>query len=398
MITENEVKKLVSLGENSHVQFKEKLNNTAHAAQEMVAFANTKGGKILIGVTDKNSEIIGLSTKDIHRLNDLIVTAANEHIKPPLFVTVDTLEVEGKKVMCVEVPEGLAKPYKDKNGTVFLKNGANKRKVTNNQELARLLQAGQALYAEEMILHHANYDDISDVAFADFYEKTYHEKVGIGEKARLLENLRLGKAGHPNLACALLFTRYPEKNITPFFITAISFWGNALHENEYKSTEDIRGTLVRQYERGFDFIYGQLDKVQHQQSFNSQGIPEIPPIVLKEILMNALVHRDYFIQDSIKIFVFQNRVEIHSPGRLPNSLTEEQVRRGICKKRNAILDSLGRNVLEYRGAGSGILRALAAWPHIDFYNDTDAERFLVTIHRPSAEEKFNSHKKYFSKS
>ncbi len=105
-------------------------------------------------------------------------------------------------------------------------------------------------------------------------------------------------------------------------------------------------------------------------------------MVLVELLTNALIHRDYFIRDTIKLFVFQNRVEIISPGKLPNNLTLEQAKRGIRKKRNDILDSLAPELLQYKGAESGILRALKAHPHIEFVNDTEAEQFTAIIYWP----------------
>src|SRR5690606_50152 len=119
-------------------------------AQEMVAFSNAKGGTILIGVDDKTWEIIGLTDDDIRRLTNLIVNASNEHVKPPLFIENETLIIDNKKVMVVIIPDGNDKPYKDKDGVIFLKNGANKRKVTNNEEILRLLSKGKNLYADEL--------------------------------------------------------------------------------------------------------------------------------------------------------------------------------------------------------------------------------------------------------
>ena len=79
--------------------------------------------------------------------------------------------------------------------------------------------------------------------------------------------------------------------------------------------------------KGYYFILSKLQKVQAGQSFNSLGKSEIPEIVITELLVNALIHRNYFIHDSIKLFVFENRIEITSPGKLPNSLTEEQIKK-----------------------------------------------------------------------
>ena len=118
---------IISKGETSQVQFKANVTNEQSIAQEMVAFANTKGGTILIGVDDKTWDIIGLADDDLRRLTNLLVNASSQHVKEPIFIETDTIEYEGKKVLIVNVPEGIAKPYKDNDGIIFMKNGANKR-------------------------------------------------------------------------------------------------------------------------------------------------------------------------------------------------------------------------------------------------------------------------------
>ena len=92
-----------------------------------------------------------------------------------------------------------------------------------------------------------------------------------------------------------------------------------------------------------------------------------------------MVHRDYFIHDSIKLLIFDDRIEIRSPGRLPNSLTVEAVRRGIRRDRNPVLASFAYDVMNYRGLGSGMLRVLAAIPNLEIQNDVEAEEVTVTI-------------------
>lgn len=377
-----EVINLIAGGETSSVQFKLNVTNATSIAQEMVAFANTKGGYILIGVNDKTGEVDGLSFPDIQRINNLLSTAASEHVKSPISIETETVEVEpGKRVIVARIPEGYNKPYRDKDGLIFIKNGSDKRKVTSNEEIMRMLQHSGSMYAEEQTLTHCTYQDIDWEKFKAFYEGTYDEKLE-PDRERKFENLRLGRAGKPNLAGALLFTNNPQKTITGFFITAIWFWGNELEDNSYRASENIKGTLPEQFEQAKDFAMRALNKVQSGDTFNSPGRLEIPEIVLTELLTNALVHRDYFIKDTIKLFIYQNRIEIISPGKLPNNLTIEQMKKGIRKKRNDILDSLAPELMEYKGAGSGILRALHAHPNIDFINDTEAEQFKVIIHRP----------------
>ena len=91
------------------------------------------------------------------------------------------------------------------------------------------------------------------------------------------------------------------------------------------------------------------------------------------------MHRDYFIHDSNKLLIFDDRIEIRSPGRLPNSLTVEAVRRGIRRDRNPVLASFAYDVMNYRGIGSGMLRVLAAVPNLEIQNDVEAEEVTVII-------------------
>lgn len=376
-----EVLNLIAGGETSHVQFKQDVTNETSIAQEMVAFANTKGGRIIIGVNDKTGEVEGLTFQDIQRINNLLTTAANEHVKNPINIETETVEVEtGKRVVVAQVPEGYSKPYKDKDGLIFVKNGSDKRKVTSNEELMRMLQSSGSLYAEEQVLAHCTYHDIDWDKFKIFYETTYSEEAE-PDIERKFENIRLGQEGKPNLAGALLFTNNPQKAITGFFVTAIWFWGNEIEADSFRASDYLRGTLAEQYKQAKDFVLRTLHKIQSGDGFNSPSVLEVPEIVLTELLTNALVHRDYFVKDTIKLYIFNNRIEIISPGKLPNNLTVEQMKKGIRKKRNDILDSLSPGLLHYKGAGSGILRALRVYPYIDFINDTEAEQVRVVIHR-----------------
>jgi len=109
--------------------------------------------------------------------------------------------------------------------------------------------------------------------------------------------------------------------------------------------------------------------------------------VFEELLVNALVHRDYLVSAPIRLFIFDNRIELVSPGHLPNNLTVEKIRAGISNIRNPILVSyVAKGLLPYHGLGSGIKRALDAWPRIDFTDDRDGCLFTVKVHRKPVEE------------
>ena len=119
---------------------------------------------------------------------------------------------------------------------------------------------------------------------------------------------------------------------------------------------------------------------------NMPGLPEIPEAVFEELLVNALVHRDYLISASIRLLVFDDRIEIQSPGHLPDNMTVEKIRTGNSNIRNPILASYAaKRLLPYHGLGSGIARALEEWPTIDFVDDRDSCLFTVTVLRKQVE-------------
>jgi len=125
-----------------------------------------------------------------------------------------------------------------------------------------------------------------------------------------------------------------------------------------------------------------LHKVQAGRGINSPGTPEIPSVVFEELLVNALIHRDYLIDAPIRIFVYDNRIDIISPGHLPNNLTVAKIRSGNANSRNPILVSYAaKGVLPYHGLGSGIRRALGVFPNIDFEDDREGNLFKVTVWR-----------------
>lgn len=244
-----------------------------------------------------------------------------------------------------------------------------------------LLQNSGNMYAERMLLPHSSIKDLDWTLFQEFYEKKYKEEIERESFEEKVENLSLGGEGKINLAANLLFGKKTQRLSPDCYVTAIWFQGNDLAGQQYLSSENIGGDLTRMFKDAQKFIFGCLRKVQNGKDFNSIGDLEVPEVVINELLVNALIHRDYFIKDSIKVFVFDNRIEIKSPGKLPNSLTEAQIKRGISRRRNHLLASFAFDVLPYRGAGSGILRALQAYPHIDFINEIEVEQFSVIIHR-----------------
>jgi len=379
----------IVLGEDSTRQFKADVKNAESLASEMAAFANTNGGIIFIGVADDGSTP-GLSVHDVARINQLISNAASHLVRSPLAVQTENVALEnGCIVIMLTVPKGIDKPYFDKNGVIWLKAGADKRRVNSKEELRRLFQFTNQFHGDELPTR-AEIDRLDKLRFRDFLRDVYKQEYpdSPDELTRLLQNMNLATDdGRLNLAGVLMFAERPEWIVPQFVVKAIRYPGNKIHATDYLDTEDFSGPLPKLFEGVLAFVMRNLHKVQAGRGVNAPGLPEIPEEVFEELLVNALVHRDYLVSAPIRLFVFDNRIEIISPGHLPNNLTVEKIRTGNSNIRNPILVSyVAKGLLPYHGLGSGIKRALEKWPAIDFIDDRDGCLFTATVHRKPLEE------------
>lgn len=374
----------IALGEDSRRQFKADVNNVDSLAAEMVAFANAEGGVIFVGVTDKGDPI-GLSKESLGRINQLISHAATQNERSPLTVRTENIALEtGLIVIVLTVLEGIDKPYFDKGGVIWLKSGSDKRRIQSKEELRRLFQSVDQFHADELPTR-ALPEQLDKLRFRDFLQQVYDQPFPDKQEdfVRLLQNMNLAtEEGFLNLAGVLLFGEHPELIKPQFVIKAICYPGEDIHMSSYVDTEEYVGPFQKMFDGAIGFITRNLHKVQGNQGVNSPGISEIPRSALEELLVNALVHRDYFVNAPIRIFIFANRIEIISPGHLPNHLTVEKIKAGNSNIRNPILASyVAKGLLPYKGLGSGITRALNAWPHIEFIEDREGCLFTVKIAR-----------------
>lgn len=377
-----DILRILSAGEDSRHQFKKNFNNIDALAVEIVAFSNTQGGIIFVGVDD-NGEITGLEAQDVQRLNQLLSNAASQNVKPPVNPITEIVNIGDKRIMLIEVPKGINKPYQDKNGAIWVKNGADKRKATSREELQRLFQSSGMIHADITPAAGMTIADLDMPYFREFFFKRYGEALNEQDipLGQTLTNLNLGRDEGLNLTGALLFAQSPSIKLPSYIVKAAAFPGTTITDDSYIDSRDITGKLADVYQQTVNFINANITHSQGEQSVNSLGQPEIPRIVIEELVVNALVHRDYFIAAPVRVFIYSDRIEILSPGHLPNDLTVENIKAGNSNTRNPVLASFAYQILPYRGFGSGILRALKNYPNIEFTDDRPNNRFCVTILR-----------------
>lgn len=380
-----ELLNLIKMGESSKIQFKIRVDNANSIGAEMVAFSNTRGGMIIIGVDDKTGSLDGLSFEELQKTNELLANAASNNVKAPIYIYTETVKIDNQNLIVAHIPEGTSKPHLDNNGIIWVKNGSDKRKVITKEEIARILQSSGNLYSDETIVNGSSVDDIDTGFFSDFIlAKTSKSIQEIGQTIEsLLLNLGMLKGGELTLAGLLLFGKNPQKFRPTFTVQCVSVLGNHININEFRDKEDpFTGNLKELYTKTLSFLTRNLRKIQVEPGFNTRPKLEVSLEALEELLVNALIHRDYYISSSIKVFIFDNRIEIISPGKLPNTLTIDNIKIGTSIPRNPLLFTNARFLLPFVGVGSGIPRALSKSPNLEFINDVDRELFISIIKRP----------------
>ena len=384
-MTEDVFKDLCLCGETTKVQFKESFTSQKEIAKEMIAFANTKGGVILFGVEDKCGKLVGLSYDEIQVISRELGNAANEQVRPTIYIETEVVRVEEKHFLICSVEEGKNKPYKNLNGEIWVKQGADKRRITENSEILALFQDSGSYQPDAVGVNGTTFDDLDRYAIDDYLQKVYATTLdGFGGKAeQVLKNIHiLNHHGVPTLAGYLFFGKHPEYNCPTCMVKAVSFFGNDLAGTQYRDSKEILGNMPQLYDKTMAFLKANLHNVQEEgASFNTLGKLEIAEEVLEEVVQNALVHRDLLRPAPIRLFVFDNRVEVISPGALAGGLTEEDIRNGKTYQRNPYMATFATNALYYKGIGSGIVRILAEYPEIQLENDDSAKEFKVIIER-----------------
>ena len=404
----DDISKQIKAGEVSGVQFKERILDKYDIACELVAFSNSHGGKLVVGIKDKTGETNALSYSEVQETTNLLSDIASENVVPSILIKIDTVEVEDGNLVVATVKEGLNKPYHDNKGIVWVKNGADKRKVFDNAELAEMMTDCGSFAPDEAGVRDATVNDLDATTIKQFLGNRFErvlEKKGLTGDAfneasldmicsaivkghdceKILRNLRFIRPdGSLTVAAMLLFGKYTQRWLPMMTAKCICFAGNSVGSKVFRdkvNDADMEGNLLHQYDTIMDFFTRNLHNVQVGDEFNSMGKLEIPYTSLVEFTVNSLVHRSLNMKAPVRIFIFDNRVEIHSPGALPNGLTIDDIKSGTSMPRNMFLFNNAIYLLPYTGVGSGITRALDEDINVTFMNNDKAQEFVITVWR-----------------
>ena len=409
MTTLEDIIKLRDCGEQTTVQFKERItaSNKYDVGCEMVALSNTQGGTIIIGINDKTGEFNALSFDEVQETTMILSNLASENVIPAILITIENVPFDNGTIVVASIKQGLNKPYHDNKGIIWVKQGVDKRRVFDNTELATMMMENRHISPDAVPITGANFEaldantvreylikrfrsvfDRQALTTAELWHKPLEELANIisnGQTSEtLLKNLGLIMPdGTLTLAALMLMGTFPQRWLPVFTARCISFVGNNIGGTQFrdKSGSDADGNALHLYNYIMSFLTRNLRQIQVNKDFNSQGELEISGTALSELVVNAILHRSYLIEAPIRIFIFDNRVEIHSPGLLPEGVNTENIRQGISVPRNKLLFNHGIHLLPYTGAGSGITRAINGYPNMQFTNNSLTNEFVITIER-----------------
>ncbi len=404
----DDILKQIKGGEASGVQFKERILDKYDIACELVAFSNSRGGRLIVGIKDKTGDTNALSYSEVQETANLLSDIASESVVPSILIKVETVEVEDGNLVVATIKEGLNKPYHDNKGIVWVKNGADKRKVFDNAELAEMMTDCGSFAPDEAGVRDATINDLDAETIKQFLGNRFEralEKKGLTGDAfddapldtvcsaiakghdceKILRNLRFIRPdGTLTVAAMLLFGKHTQRWLPVMTAKCICFAGNSVGGKVFRdkvNDAEMEGNLLHQYDTIMDFFTRNLHNVQVTDEFNSMGKLEIPYGSLVEFTVNSLVHRSLNLKAPVRIFIFDNRVEIHSPGALPNGLTIEDIKAGTSMPRNMFLFNNAIYLLPYTGVGSGITRALGEDVDVTFTNNDRSQEFVITLWR-----------------
>lgn len=342
-------------GENSFVEFKEKNVRAESVAKELVAFLNFEGGTLYIGVSDSGN-ILGVDEKDYE---EWIMNICRNSIYPPVIPCYEELIISNKRIIKIEVSKGINNPYHTLN-KYYIRVGSTSREASQ-QELIRLLQSSNSLHYELIPMQGASVSDISKIRVEDYFAKrgidiSEYDK---NEFENLLYNTEIlvnnGDKKHISLAGMLFFGKNVSLWLKNAGVQLVRFAGNDV-TSEIIDRKDITGNLPEIIDKALDFV-----NLNNRVSESFEGIKRIDRFdynknVLREIIVNAFAHRDWSLSGAkIRVYVFNDFIEVRSPGKIPDTLTLERMKMGISYYRNPLItqmlvdygyaDKIGRGIM-----------------------------------------------------
>ena len=366
MKREKEILFETTQGESQVREFKRQVDNPESVAGEIVAFANSGGGTIYFGIDDGGA-IVGLVEPNLDF--QTLTNICRDRCIPPVSPVIEQHKIKDREIILLTISPELnrSKPYRTAGGRFFIRTGRDKKDATG-RELVRIAQAAGELHYDESPVLGSSLDHLSIPAFSEYHQRQFGmtleeqlEQSGM-ELITLLRNMRLlfdldGELV-ASVAGLLIFGRSPQQFMPQSRVSAVSFSGND-EDSDILDRREITGRLPSIIDDARLFLDRNIRAPAIEHGFRREDVLLYDRKALGEAVVNAVAHRDYSLSGSqIRIFVFRDRVEVRSPGRLPNSVTLENIRLGVHAERNRIIATLLTHLGYMSAIGTGVPRLI----------------------------------------
>ena len=370
-----ELLEIIANRENSGIEFKRDDIRPEQFAKEVVAMANFQGGRVLFGVEDDGT-VSGIQRPD---LEEWVMNVFQSKIHPMILPFYEEVKLDdGKTVAVVSFPIGISKPYVLRHSgkeEIYIRVGTTSRLATREQQM-RLFELGGMLHTEVMPVPRTDMSCLDDARLMNYIRDILRDpdvpQSTEAWQARLLGLGFLTEAAG-NICCTIagliLFGKNPRRYLKQAGLRVMAFQGD---DKDYQTALDeiLDGAMVGRWDMSNGdkrLIDGGIIErfMQAMTPFISQQSAEVnielrretqwfyPLEAVREALINALAHRDWTRFVEIEVSAYSNRLEIISPGTLPNSMTVEKMKAGQRSPRNTIVMEVLRDYgyVDYRGMG-----------------------------------------------
>jgi len=344
--------------ESSKLEFKQLLPKSEQIINTIIAFCNMYGGRLIVGVDDER-HVLGIPEKEAHEAMEWLNEAIYSASAPPILPQIYQQHLDDKYLIVIEVSSGMQKPYYKKslgleNGTYIRLGRSTVKADLDMIEELKLLARGKSY--DQTPVYHAAREDIDDDRIKNFLtERRNGAKVIISDDMLRSYDILVEQHSqlYPTVSGILLFGREPQKYLTESYILCSHFSG--IKGREAIASQVCKGTLFEQFDTAYDFIVSRLQKSYTIKGKQREETLEIPPIAIREVLMNALLHRNYHLKSPVKISIYDNRIEVFSPGVFPGAVDITQLDSGITYTRNVAIAKILWECRYIEKMGSGFI-------------------------------------------
>lgn len=387
MLSQQDLIDIINMGESSYVEFKEEQIKPNDLAGEIVSFANTEGGTIIIGVAD-DGIVKGVSIEDIE---EKIMNICRNNCIPSIIPIYQEIYLDCAKIVVLTIPKGPNKPYYTVDKKYYIRVGTTKR-IASREELMRLFQASGAVHFDISPVEGTTKRDLNTDLIRDYFMK--YNMFDIYEETeetvnRILVNADILKESVGVKECTvgglLIFGKRIDDKLPQNGISFAHFKGNDITE-DLIDKKQIVGNLPDIVEQALVVIKNNIKTPSTIVGAIRNEKEIYPTVVLREALVNAVVHRNYSIVGSkIRVLMFEDRIEFHSPGKLPNTVTIDKMKIGVSYSRNPFLVKYMENLRYIDQLGRGIPMIIKNMKNIGAREPElkeIGEEFVLIIYRP----------------